>query len=500
MNTDNIRTRYRASAARGFVLLALASGGLLAACDDFEDCAVTRTCGSADAGSDARGGASADSGGSGDGGQDAKTSIDAADDVAVDTGPPPCDGDPVRCDGVCKDLTTDLVHCGTCGNVCNDTNASAVACTAGICAPTCNAEFADCNAGANKATDDGCEASLLRPESCGRCERDCYGARCLNAASTEAVTGDPIEQLLCEPAMLIDAVLEGPGEPGLVAALGEDVYFGLYGGDGFYRITVPGGEVTKLGGGQVVATTRGGDRVYWLINTAGYVTLYSAGPTDERGREELTGNVLMDDFALMAYSPSGLALVADARIMWLPLGPGGIISTLIANLAPTSMTILGNRLYTTANWTGVARDLDFTQQPPTVGGTISTPVLENEDTALVLSTESEVYFMSGMTSTIYTTETTVGTCDVWSTGTTEDSIFCMAAGDDFPDDGGELIRGSVERGLEPIARKLKYSKLTIPLIGEPGLAATSSHVAWVNDDTLQFVKYLSSPAPVTNDQ
>ena len=80
-------------------------------------------------------------------------------------------------DGVaCEtNVTTDLAHCGACGNPCYFPNGSA-ACRAGVCALTgCSAGYADCSNAL------GCETLLGTPEHCRNCDETCTNAHGTNA-------------------------------------------------------------------------------------------------------------------------------------------------------------------------------------------------------------------------------------------------------------------------------------------------------------------------------
>jgi hypothetical protein len=61
-------------------------------------------------------------------------------------------------------------NCGTCGTTCSLVNASSATCTAAKCAPKCKTGFDDCNAATKN---DGCEADLATPTSCGVCGKVC---------------------------------------------------------------------------------------------------------------------------------------------------------------------------------------------------------------------------------------------------------------------------------------------------------------------------------------
>lgn len=85
-----------------------------------------------------------------------------------------CDNDPTTCE---VDLRSDAAHCGDCMTACKTTNTSAVACKAGVCAPTCTDGFGHC---ADPSL--GCLDRLDTPQNCGACGTNCSGdsAFCVN--------------------------------------------------------------------------------------------------------------------------------------------------------------------------------------------------------------------------------------------------------------------------------------------------------------------------------
>jgi hypothetical protein len=64
------------------------------------------------------------------------------------------------CSGKCTDTNTDYANCGQCGRQCSTAHASSKrACAASLCAPTCQANFQDCNTPLSPDADDGCECA-----------------------------------------------------------------------------------------------------------------------------------------------------------------------------------------------------------------------------------------------------------------------------------------------------------------------------------------------------
>ncbi|MEZ4405617.1 MAG: nidogen-like domain-containing protein [Polyangiales bacterium] len=105
-------------------------------------------------------------------------------DVPVPPDAPACPTGTTRCGAACRDLATDVAHCGRCGAACAPSNGSG-ACMAGRCViASCAAGWADCDG----ATSNGCEANLATSAThCGRCNNRCATGACA-AGTCEAAT------------------------------------------------------------------------------------------------------------------------------------------------------------------------------------------------------------------------------------------------------------------------------------------------------------------------
>jgi len=77
------------------------------------------------------------------------------------------------CEGVCRDTTADLAHCGGC-RACGNDHVATPSCAGGLCQSTCSPGFGNCVQPAAPSADDGCETDLLTTAtSCGGCGRGC---------------------------------------------------------------------------------------------------------------------------------------------------------------------------------------------------------------------------------------------------------------------------------------------------------------------------------------
>ncbi len=91
-----------------------------------------------------------------------------------------CDG--MAANGCETDTRTSVMNCGTCGNACPARANSTSTCAAGLCGVVCASGFGNCNA----VVTDGCEANLASdPLNCGACARRCAAAT--NATATCAM-------------------------------------------------------------------------------------------------------------------------------------------------------------------------------------------------------------------------------------------------------------------------------------------------------------------------
>ncbi|WP_437834376.1 hypothetical protein [Sorangium sp. So ce1153] len=94
-----------------------------------------------------------------------------------------CDGNEMN--GCEKDTSSDINACGACNARCLVANASATACTAGACVPTCNAGWKACG-----DTHDGCTTQLGTATNCGDCGHVCSGTRSICSNGNCVVTPD----------------------------------------------------------------------------------------------------------------------------------------------------------------------------------------------------------------------------------------------------------------------------------------------------------------------
>lgn len=82
-----------------------------------------------------------------------------------------CGADATVCDAGCRDLTTDPLHCGACGNVCPTGNAhTRPVCFASACTLSCDEGWRNCD----RDMRNGCEVhSAVDRMNCGTCGTIC---------------------------------------------------------------------------------------------------------------------------------------------------------------------------------------------------------------------------------------------------------------------------------------------------------------------------------------
>ncbi|MBN1774037.1 MAG: hypothetical protein JXB32_22450 [Deltaproteobacteria bacterium] len=91
-------------------------------------------------------------------------------DEGPDDAPPACPIGFTWCGDACVDTSSDPLHCGGCGHVCDAPPHTTAFCSAGACGVVCEVGWADCNADAA----DGCEADLASSVAhCGECGHAC---------------------------------------------------------------------------------------------------------------------------------------------------------------------------------------------------------------------------------------------------------------------------------------------------------------------------------------
>lgn len=147
-----------------------------------------------------------------------------------------CPGGGTACNGSCVDTQTDVENCGSCGAAC--TNG---VCSGGMCA--CQSGFVDCDADPST----GCETEVADdPDHCGTCGHGCAGGQCAagvcqpvtfggtSDAKAIAVAGGQLFVAQCgDPAITQQATSGGAitgigmttGCPTLIAATSDTVFW-----------------------------------------------------------------------------------------------------------------------------------------------------------------------------------------------------------------------------------------------------------------------------------
>lgn len=85
------------------------------------------------------------------------------------------------CSDVCRDVTTDVANCGSCGTACTNPH-GATTCVEGVCSPSCSSGFDSCDG--NPVN--GCETQLNTLANCGACNTPCDLANATESCFTGA--------------------------------------------------------------------------------------------------------------------------------------------------------------------------------------------------------------------------------------------------------------------------------------------------------------------------
>ena len=82
-----------------------------------------------------------------------------------------CNDDPL--DGCEINIHQNVDHCGGCEEPCENAHVSSRACSDGLCKPTCDSGWRDCNGPEPGSQDDGCERDVFTVTDCGDCDTPC---------------------------------------------------------------------------------------------------------------------------------------------------------------------------------------------------------------------------------------------------------------------------------------------------------------------------------------
>jgi hypothetical protein len=84
-----------------------------------------------------------------------------------------CPGAIACCANLCVNTALELSSCGACGRACDSSNVATPACVGGLCTSTCVAGRGNCNKPIAPAADDGCETNFYDVMHCGSCTNVC---------------------------------------------------------------------------------------------------------------------------------------------------------------------------------------------------------------------------------------------------------------------------------------------------------------------------------------
>lgn len=239
-----------------------------------------------------------------------------------------CNGDPA--DGCEVDLTEDPANCGACHHGCATNNATAVACNAGRCAPTCSAGYADCNAEAATPSDDGCETNLDAATTCGGCDHDCQGGTC--------------NKQQCQPVTLASGLTQPSG----LAVDGKYVHWSDRMGSTprVMRATLSGGNPTLVANDLPVSwdnpLVSNGDYVVWATET----TSGSGSPPNGAIKRVHSGD--QDVTTIVSNVSSVTVRMDDAHIYWADSGVGTLHEVELDGTMPHEIAAAGANVFAMA--------------------------------------------------------------------------------------------------------------------------------------------------------
>jgi len=114
-------------------------------------------------------------------------------------------------DGCERSVSSDVLNCGACGNVCPSGEHSTATCIGGQCALACDSNFADCD----KAPENGCEMNLLSsPSNCGACGKSCNSAAgeiCVQGSCAQRPSCQNLDTTGCRGENCCNAILVAGG-------------------------------------------------------------------------------------------------------------------------------------------------------------------------------------------------------------------------------------------------------------------------------------------------
>ena len=114
-------------------------------------------------------------------------------------------------DGCERSVSSDVLNCGACGNVCPSGEHSTATCIGGQCGLACEGNFADCD----KAPENGCEMNLLSsPSNCGACGKSCNSAAgeiCVQGSCAQRPSCQNLDTTGCRGENCCNAILVAGG-------------------------------------------------------------------------------------------------------------------------------------------------------------------------------------------------------------------------------------------------------------------------------------------------
>jgi hypothetical protein len=405
-------------------------------------------------------------------------------------------------DGCEADLTTPAT-CGACDHACSSPANAASLCDQGTCSFACNLNFDDCD----KQGDNGCEADLTNPATCGACNNPCVapansdatcdGGTCGSVCKPGFVDCDEDPSNGCElegssgqcPVLTLKSGLDFPNTVVLDATSVYWVNSGTpankYHDGSLMKMPLNGGSVTVLASNQ--DTPKGlainATHVYWTtenrdanrVGTIRSIPLDGGTVTVLASDQASPQTIALDNQSIYWTNAGTPTTYTDGSLVKMPI-EGGPVTLLSTNQAKAlGLALDAERVYWTTSIGGAVRSmkLDGSDYLEHVTGQLSPQGLVVSGTDLFWSEVGAGFLWTLSLASNDPPKTLVN-----------NASFLLAVDADFVYSGHYQPgsgTGAVSRTKRDGSEITTISKQAYPY----AMAVNSKHVYWSNQGTLQ---------------